>query len=190
MQSKGEECVHTGTQLIVTERLSLRPFLLQDAASMYGNWIGDPAVQSEYGEQACDTVNDVNELLTRWTAAYGNKDIYRWAIVLQEDGECIGQIAFCSIDHEHRIADIEYCIGQAYQRQGYASEALSAVIRYTFAETGLHRLQAFHRGRNSASGGVLRKAQMTYEGTLRQSFYYRETGEYDDRIYYGIIKGD
>jgi hypothetical protein len=28
---------------------------------------------------ACDTMNDVNDLLARWIAAYGNKDFYRGA---------------------------------------------------------------------------------------------------------------
>jgi ribosomal-protein-alanine N-acetyltransferase len=30
---------------------------------------------------------------------------------------------------------------------------------------------------------------MKYEGTLQDSFYYPDTGEYDDKIYYGIVKG-
>lgn len=68
--------MHTGTRTIETSRLRLRPFELQDAASMYSNWISDPAVQSEYGEPACDNLNAVIELLTRWTAAYGNKDTF------------------------------------------------------------------------------------------------------------------
>ncbi|WNS45361.1 GNAT family N-acetyltransferase [Paenibacillus sp. MMS20-IR301] len=168
----------------------MRPFHLLDAESMYKNWISDIAVQSEYGEPAYGDVDAVNELLQRWIGSYSRDDFYRWAVIQQEGGECIGQIAFCSVEGEHRMADIEYCIGRAFQRQGYASEALSAVITYTFAETGLHRLQAFHRGRNSASGGVLRKAGMSCEGVFRQSYYYQDTGEYDDRIYYGIVKGE
>ena len=190
MHRTGEECLHTGTGNIETSRLRLRPFQLQDAEGMYRNWISDSAVQAEYGEPACVNINAVNDLLQRWIAAYGNMDFYRWAIILRENGECIGQIAFCRVDHEHLMADIEYCIGQAFQRNGYAAEALRAVTGYTFAETGLHRLQAFHRGRNLASGKVLQKAGMTCEGTLRQSYYYSDTGEYDDRIYYGIVKGE
>ncbi|MNE81166.1 hypothetical protein D3C80_1777960 [compost metagenome] len=63
------------------------------------------------------------------------------------------------------------------------------MIQYTFAHTGLHRLQAYHRGRNAVSGRVLQKVNMNYEGTLKESFYYSDTGEYDDKHYYGIVKG-
>lgn len=120
---------------------------------------------------------------------YQQRD-YRWAIILKYNEEWIGQIGFCSVDVKHHFADIEYCIGRSYQRNGYASEALCRVIQFAFEQTHLNRIQAFHRGRNAASGKVLRKAQMKYEGTLSQSFYYRDTDQYDDRVYYGITKRD
>ncbi len=109
---------------------------------------------------------------------------------MKENNENIGQIAFCSIDLKNRYADIEYCISRFYQGKGYASEALHAVIKFTFENTGLNRLQAFHGGNNVSSGKVLQKSLMMYEGTLRNSFYSEEKNEYYDRIYYGIIKTD
>jgi ribosomal-protein-alanine N-acetyltransferase len=45
-----------------------------------------------------------------------------------------------------------------------------------------NRIQAFHTKKNPASGKVLLKAGMKYEGTLRQSFLY------DDCIMYAILK--
>lgn len=183
--------MHAGTRRIETDRLILRRFVLQDADSMYSGWINDPKVQFNYGEPVYGHVILVEQLLSKWIFSYEKDDYYRWAVVLKgREEECIGHIAFCSVDTEHRLADIEYCIGVAYQNKGYASEALSAVINYTFTQTGLHRLQAFHRGRNQVSGRVLQKAKMQYEGTFRQSFYYSDTDEYDDRVYYGIVKED
>lgn len=181
--------MHAGTQRIETDRLKLRPFTLRDAGSMYSNWINDPEIQKNYGEPVYGSIALVEELLQKWILSYARDDFYRWAVILKDRETCIGQIAFCHLDHEHHQADIEYCIGQAYQNKGYASEALRVVIQYTFAHTGLHRLQAYHRGRNIVSGRVLQKAQMKYEGTLKESFYYSDTGEYDDKLYYGIVKG-
>ena len=182
--------MHNGTQTIETNRLTLRPFILEDATSMYANWINDREVQTNYGEPIYEHINLVNDLLRKWISDYSNDDFYRWAIILRDSGECIGQIAFCSVDHEHHFADIEYCIGRSYQNRGYASEALTAVIHFTFEHTGLNRLQAFHRSRNVSSSRVLQKANMKYEGTLRQSFYYSDTDEYDDRVYYGIFRAE
>ncbi|MNB65297.1 Ribosomal-protein-serine acetyltransferase [compost metagenome] len=180
--------MHIATSKIETGRLLLRPFEPGDAMSMLRNWIGDPKVQYEYGEPVYDSEEAVMELLRKWTASYAEPEFYRWAMIRREDRECIGQIAFCSVDTRHYFADIEYCVGRSYQGNGYASEALRAVIAYTFSYTSLNRLQAFHRGRNQHSARVLQKSGMIYEGTLRQSFYYEDLDEYDDRVYYGICK--
>ncbi|WP_280818640.1 GNAT family N-acetyltransferase [Paenibacillus ihuae] len=175
--------------MIETDRLKLRSFTLQDAGSMYMNWINDPEIQRNYGEPVYESIALVEELLQKWILFYAREDFYRWAVILKDMETCIGQIAFYHVDSEHHQADIEYCIGQAFQNEGYASETLRAVIQYIFAHTRLHRLQAYHRGRNTVSGMVLKKANMKYEGTLKESFYYSDTGEYDDKHYYGIVKG-
>ncbi|WP_206107331.1 GNAT family N-acetyltransferase [Paenibacillus apii] len=182
--------MHSGTQVIQTERLLLRPFVMQDAESMLRNWIGDEEVQANYGEPVYDNIESVNELLHQWMMSYAREDFYRWAVVHKEKEECIGQIAFCHVDSAHHVADIEYCIGRSYQGQGFATVALASVIQFVFERTGLNRVQAFHRGRNVSSGRVLQKAQMKYEGILRKSYYYSETGEYDDKVYYGVIRSD
>jgi len=181
---------NAGTQTIETERLILRRFVIEDADDMLKNWISDKEVQFNYGEPVYENIESVRNLLENWISSYSRDDFYRWAIVLKENNENIGQIAFCKIDLKHHYADIEYCISRFYQGKGYATEALSAVIEFTFKNTGLNRLQAFHRGKNIASGKVLKKAKMRYEGTLRQSYYYQDKDEYDDRIYYAILRED
>jgi [ribosomal protein S5]-alanine N-acetyltransferase len=184
------ELINHGTEAIQTERLILRRFTFEDANGMLKNWINDKEIQSNYGEPVYETMDSVIELLHKWITSYSNKNYYRWAIILKENKENIGQIAFCDINLNHHFADIEYCISKFYQGKGYASEALSAIISFTFEKTGLHRLQAFHRGSNTASGKVLQKSMMKYEGILRQSYYYEDKNEFDDRVYYGILKED
>jgi ribosomal-protein-alanine N-acetyltransferase len=179
-----------GTETIETDRLILRRFTLEDANDMLTNWINDDEIQSNYGEPTYENLESVNELLSRWISAYSDHSYYRWAVVLKEMNENIGQIAFCDIDVNHHFADLEYCISRAYQGKGYATEALSAVIGFTFEKTILNRLQAFHRRRNSASGKVLQKSMMKFEGVLRKSYFYHDENEYDDRIYYGILRED
>lgn len=182
--------INVGTQVIETERLILRRFALEDANDMFKNWINDKEVQSNYGEPVYSNIDLVKELLKCWISAYDDNDFYRWAIVLKENDENIGQIAFCSIDTSHRFADIEYCISRFYEKNGYASEALSAIIKFTFEKTGLNRLEAFHRGKNKASAKVLQKSKMQYEGRFRESYFYNDKAEYDDRIYYSILRRD
>lgn len=184
------DVMNVGTQTIETERLILRQFRLEDAEGVFKNWINDKEVQSNYGEPVYQSIELVKKLLKKWISSYSNTEFYRWAMVLKENDENIGQIAFCNINLDHHCADIEYCISKFYQSKGYATEALSHVIKFTFENTGLNRLQAFHRGQNAASGRVLQKAQMNYEGTFKQSVFYKDMNKYDDKIYYAIIKED
>ena len=152
--------LHTGTQTIESGRLLLRRFILSDAEDMLRSWISQPQVQEEYGEPVYTDIGQVNELLGRWIAAYERPDFYRWAVIEKASGKCIGQIAFCRVYNDIAAAEIEYCIGSGFWGNGYAGEALSAVISHTFEHTGFVRLEAYHRAENVKSGRVLEKSSM------------------------------
>ena len=177
---------HIGTQTIETKRLILRKFEVGDTTSVLKNWISDPIVQENYGEKECNTILEAQQLLKKWIAMYNNNDFYRWAIILKDINESIGQIAFYQVDSKNKRADVEYCIGKSFWGNEYAAEALRAVIEYAFRGVYFNRVQAFHRSKNSASGRVLQKAGMRYEGTLKQ--YLVHKGEFDDCIMYAVIR--
>lgn len=165
---------HCGTQVIETRRLVLRPFILADAADLLALWIADPAVQSEYGEPTYETVDAVEGLLNKWIAGYASPAFYRWAMIERESGRCIGQIAFCRVYEDCRAAEIEYCVASSRWGQGYAGEALEAVIGHIFANTDFAWLEAYHRAENQKSGRVLRKSSITVTDNVER---FRRAGE-------------
>ncbi len=130
---------------------------------MLKNWISDPAVQNEYGEPVFTTEEDVQNLSNRYIT-----EPYRWAIYENNSNQCIGQIAFCKILDDVKTAEIEYCIGSDYQGNGYAGEALSAIIDYAFSQTDFKRLEAYHRAENPRSGRVLEKSSMHQTDTVER----------------------
>lgn len=87
-------------------------------------------------------------------------DFYRWAIIEKKSMENIGQIAFCRVYSECNTAEIEDCIDENFLGNGYANEALAAVIDFTFKNTGFHKLEAYHREENIKSARVLEKSSM------------------------------
>jgi len=151
---------HCGTRTIDTPRLLLRRFEAGDLRDMLENWASDPAVQTEYGEPVYSTMQEAEGLLNKYISGYASDSFYRWAVIEKESGRNIGQIAFCRVYEELRTAEIEYCIGTAFQGRGYAGEALSAVIDHIFASTDFQRLEAYHRAENTRSGRVLEKSAM------------------------------
>lgn len=179
---------HVGTQTIETERLTLRRFAYTDTEAMLRNWIADEQVQSMYGEPAYTTEAAVRELLDSYIGAYERSDCYRWAVIEKASGECIGQTAYFLVDSKNHFAEIEYCIGAAFQRRGYATEATRAVIRYGFEQIRLHKVQICTREINAPSKRVIEKCGFTYEGTLRDYFYI--DGAYAGRLYFSILESE
>ena len=165
---------HCGTQIIETNRLRLRPFVLSDAADLLELWIADPAVQGEYGEPTYDTLDAGEALLNKWIAGYESPAFYRWAMIEKKSGRCIGQIAFCRVYEDCRAAEIEYCVSAAFWGHGYAGEALLAVIEQTFANTDFVWLEAYHRVENERSGRVLQKSCMQVTDSVER---FRRAGE-------------
>jgi ribosomal-protein-alanine N-acetyltransferase len=161
---------HKGTKVIETDRLILRPFTMEDAEPMFRNWASDDAVTKHLTWPTHESVEISNMVLSDWTSHYGEPDFYNWAIVLKENGpEPIGSIAVVRINSATDCAAMGYCMSRAHWRKGVMPEALNALVDFLFAEVGFNRIEAEHDVNNPASGRVMEKAGLRYEGTLRQS---------------------
>ena len=110
-----------------------------------------------------------------------------FAITLRETNELIGAIGLI-IQSNHRRAEMGYWLGLPYWNKGYMTEAAHIVLQYAFEKLNLNRVYSSHFSRNPASGRVMQKAGMRYEGTLRAHFVRWTAPE--DLVYYGIQKSE
>ena len=179
---------HIGTNIIETERLILRRFEYSDDEAMLKYWVADEKIQSLYSEPVYTTKEAVKGLLDKYIGSYENDNYYRWAVIEKNCGECIGQIAYFLVDSKNHFAEIEYCIGSAFQRRGYATEATKAIIAYGFDKINLHKVQICTKTINQPSKRVIEKCGFTYEGTLRD--YFCMNGEYVGRLYFSILRSE
>jgi ribosomal-protein-alanine N-acetyltransferase len=106
------------------------------------------------------------------------------AITTRETGMLCGTIGL-HVDPKHRRAELGYWIGVPYWNRGYVTEAARVVMQYGFETLGLRRIYAMHYTSNPASGRVLQKLGMRYEGCLRQHIHKWE--EFRDLEVYGIL---
>lgn len=60
-----------------------------------------------------------------------------------------------------------------------------AVIEFAFTEKKYHKVYARHFASNPASGRIMQKCGMTYEGTLKDQIH--KINSYEDLVYYGIV---
>ena len=177
---------HFGTETIKTERLTLRRFEVTDADMMFNNWASDDEVTRYMRWQSYKSVDEAKTTLQTWVENYENDNYYHWGICL-ENNVMIGSIGvYIDSEHDHR-AGLGYCIGRNWWNKGYMSEAVKAVIDYMYTNTDVQRLEAFHAIENPASGRVMHKAGMEWEGLARSKFKSR-TGNFEDSDEYGITR--
>ena len=110
-----------------------------------------------------------------------------FAVTLARDQTVIGSIGL-EISQAHRHARLGYWLGLPYWNRGYGTEAVKAVLAYGFGQLNLNRIYAPHFQGNDASGRVLHKAGMTYEGCMRE--HYFRFGRFVDLELYGMLRKD
>ena len=106
----------------------------------------------------------------------------------EESPEPVGMISVVSMNEEVDSVQIGYCLGRNWWGRGVMTEALGAVIGFCFDTLGAQRVEARHDTNNPASGKVMRKCGMTYEGTLRRAD--RNNQGICDAAYYSILKNE
>lgn len=172
---------------LTTHRLILRPFALSDA----------PVVRQLAGarEIAMMTLSIphpyTDELAEQWICThqddFDNRKALNLAIVIREGDVLCGAIGLI-LRPEHARAELVYWVGVPYWGRGYGTEAARAIVRYGFESLELNRIYAAHFMRNPASGRVMQKIGMTYEGRLRQ--HVRKWDAFEDLACYGMLRSD
>jgi len=171
-----------------TQRLVLRRFEINDAAALYTNWASSADTVTFMRMPPHQSADDTRAFVQSIIDNYEKTDTYRWAIVLKENNEPIGFIGLTVLSEYDETGDFGYSVGKAYWNYGYTTEALAAVLRYGLEKAGFNRLEAYHSIRNMASGRVMQKCGLTYEGRARQK--YRSNLGFEDSDMYAIIKED
>lgn len=85
-----------------------------------------------------------------------------------------------------QTASLGYWAGQMYAGRGYITAAVRAVVRFSFDDLDLHRVEAACQPDNMASRRVLEKAGFTQEGLARA--YLKINGGWRDHVLFGIVK--
>ena len=175
-------------RVIKTERLILRPFMLADA----------PEVQRLVSERdiAATTINIPHPyedgIAEDWIKTHEQKfeqgESVSFAITHREQGFLIGAIGLDIEYPNGESRQLGYWIGKPYWNQGYCTEAARAVVKYGFDALHLNRIFARHFGSNPASGRVMQKTGMKYEGTMREAI--KKWGRFEDMVCYAILKGE
>ncbi len=169
---------------IKTARLLLRRFRASDYDDLFeflsqleqDEFEGYPGITYENGKEHLKSRLDSDEF---------------YAVELISSGKVIGNI-YCGA-RDFAAKEVGYIINKDHQRQGYAGEALSAIVHNAFRE-GVHRVYAECDPRNAASWRLLESVGFRREAHLRKNVYFHKNADgtpiWKDTYVYAILESD
>ena len=112
---------------------------------------------------------------------------FQYAIELTATRAHIGDVGV-DLHENRRQAEIGFTLDRAYQKRGFAAEAVRALLDHLFTVRGLHKVSAEADARNAASARLLERVGFTREGLRREHTWSK--GEWTDDLLYGVLAGD
>lgn len=166
-----------------TARLKIRKFLPHDGQDLF-----------EYLSQAEVVKFEPYHVFTReqaeQEAVSRSKNSDYWAVCLKDTGKVIGNIYLSQ--REFETWELGYVFNLNYQKKGYATEAVIALLEDFFANNRVRRIAAFCDPLNTASWKLLERLHMRREGHLVKNiwFFKDENGDpiWKDTFEYAILK--
>jgi ribosomal-protein-alanine N-acetyltransferase len=177
--------------ILQTERLILREWQESDAASIYEIFRHESVVQytavPEYVLPA-----DGMKRVEGSRIFFHEKNLgVTWGIIERESGKALGDIDFTWKDKRDFRVQLGCCFAPHAWGKGFASEALSEVIRYGFEDFSLfsiNRLEAGTDPRNISAQKLLERLGFANEALLHD--YYFERGKFVDQHIFGLLRKD
>ena len=167
---------------IDTPRLIIREVKMTDDKNILSA-MSCPEIDSMHSN-GFRNISHVQDYISLLVQEYENNKFRTVAIAEKESDILIGTITI-DIPKYFSRAELGYWISIPYRNKGYATEAIKAIIEYGLLTLNLERIQALHGINNPASGRILEKAGMVYEGTLRR--YYSKNSNHK---MYSAIRAD
>lgn len=171
--------------VIETTRLLLRRAYLTDTDDLFICMKNENVCKYEVWNAhrtALETLGFINTLITK----YDDNSCTDWIIERKSDHRAIGVINLHDIAEPNLYAETGFWLGEEYWNNGYAEESAIAVLNFAFNVMKLNRVCGMCDIENIRSEKLLRKLNMTYEGTLRQ--HIKIGNEFRDIKVFSILR--
>jgi len=168
-----------------TERLHLVEVNEEHAQGLFDNF-SNPKVVQFYGMDPMTELVQAEKMVEHFRSSFLASRSIRWAIIRKEDNRFVGTIGLNNLSKGMKRAEIGFEIHPDFWRTGITSEAVNAVLQYSFTEMSLHRMGAVTFLDNVASIGLLEKHGFEQEGILRN--YLFQNGQSHDARIFSVLK--
>jgi ribosomal-protein-alanine N-acetyltransferase len=174
--------------VLETDRLRLRPFDVADAPALFAI-ASNPTVTRFTTWEPHRSVDDSRMFISDYAGSRyleGVPDPY--AITLKGGDELIGATGCFWASQPNRCMEFGYWLAEPFWGRGFATEAARSLVRHAFATYEVERVQAHFIEGNVASGRVLEKVGLRFEGIRRRALFQR--GLFWDLHCYAALRGE
>lgn len=168
---------------IETDKLLIRTLEMKDKNKFF-QYRSMPEVY-QYQALRPKDIDEIEEFISKNVSICPNtRNTWLQLAVCLKEGKLIGDIGIHFIDDDYQI-EIGYTLSPEYQGNGYAVEAVKAVINYTFSVFRKHRITASVDPDNLKSIKLLQKIGFRKEAHFIKS--YRLGNQWYDDCVYAIL---
>jgi RimJ/RimL family protein N-acetyltransferase len=130
----------------------------------------------------------VASVLERKTSSTGFKvegDLVELAVTLAGPGTLVGDVLLALRSLEHQTVEVGYIFAPGHGGQGYATEAVRALLDLAFGPLGARRVTARVDARNVRSRALLERLGVRQEAYLVENEWFK--GELTSEVDYGLL---
>lgn len=144
---------------LLTERLILRPFSLDNAKDIF-ELNGDSDVMKYTGDQPFGNIEEAREFISNYNH-FEKWERGRCGVFLRENNTFIG---WCGLKYHEdtRETDLGYRFKKVFWGKGYGTEAANICIKDGFTRLQLHRIYAEAYAENVRSIRIMEKVGMQF----------------------------
>jgi [ribosomal protein S5]-alanine N-acetyltransferase len=168
-----------------TDRLILRPVEATDVQTLFA-LRSNPDLMRYIPRPIATKLADAEAIIQIMLKGIEDGTKRNWAVTLKENNTCIGIFGYHQIYPEHFRAELGYMVLPEFQRKGYTTEAVRAIVNYGFTEMNLHSIEAIIDPRNIASEKVLTNLGFQKEAHFHENMYFE--GCFIDSAHYTLFR--
>ncbi len=171
--------------MLTTPRLILRRFSLDDLPAFLA-YRNDPEVARYQGWDSTTEEEGRAYIEYHQHIEPHEPGWFNFAIIETATQNLIGDIGLNILEHDPQQAKVGYSLARHAQGNGYATEALRAVLDYAFGELKLHRISATCDVDNQGSIALLERVKFRREGHLIENYF--DKGEWTSEYLYAMLR--
>ncbi len=111
---------------------------------------------------------------------------YQLALEEKDSGELVGDLALRVDAEEPRVAEVGFTLAPAHQGQGYATEALEAMLGFAFQTLELHRIYAVTDALNVPAATLLERVGFRREAHFLENVFFK--GAWGSELLFAILE--